>query len=262
MPGTLRRALARLLALAVLALVAGACEARVELDVRVDEAGAGSVELALGLDAAALERRPEAFAELALSGLEEAGWEVRPLEEDDDGWTWLRVRHRFGAPEEVGPLVEQVAGPDGPLRDVRLERDDRFAETRYRFAGTVDLTGGAAGVTRDPELAEALGAEPVELLAERLGAPVDELVSVQVAVHLPGAVESNAPLPRTGAAVWQPSIAEGEVVELAATSSLARTERWVWLGVAVLAGVALVAYGIFLVVRWQRGRRAAPAPTA
>lgn len=253
-----RRVVARSALLLVAGLVAGACEVRTELNITVQDDGSGVVEVALGLDDDALDRRPDVFDELDLSDLEGTGWEVgEPVEED--GFTWLRASHRFGAPEEVGPLVEQVAGEGGPVRDVRLERDDDFAETRYRFAGTVDFTGGAGGVTGDPELAEALGAEPIELLEERIGAAIDELVRVQVAVRLPGDVSSNAPTQASNGAVWRPSIVEREAVELQASSTLARTERWAWLGVAVVAGVALVLYVLIQLARWRRRRTPAPS---
>jgi len=253
-----RRPLARLLLLLVVGLVAGACEVRTEVNITVRDDGSGVVEVALGLDEDALERRPDVFDELDLSDLEGTGWEVHgPAEEA--GLTWLRVTHPYGAPEEVGPLVEQIAGEDGPLRDVRLERDDEFAETRYRFAGTVDFTAGAAGLAADPELAGALGAEPIELLEERIGAAIDELVQVQVAVRLPGEVASNAPTQASNGAVWRPSIVEREAVELQASSTLARTERWVWLGVAAAAGLALLLYLLVLAARWRRRRTARPA---
>jgi len=249
-----RRLVPRLALLVAVGLVAAACEVRTELNITVEADGSGVVEVALGLDEDALSRRPDLFEQLDLSDLEDTGWELVGPSEDDDGATWLRARHGFGAPEEVGPLVEQVVGGDGPVRDVALEREDSFARTRYRFSGTVDFTAGAAGLTDDPELAEALGAEPIELLQERIGAAIDELVKVQVAVRLPGEVTSNAPTRASNGAVWRPSIVEREAVELQATSTLARTERWIWLGVAVAAGFALVLYVLIRVAQWRRGR--------
>lgn len=252
------RAASRLVLLAALVLLGSACQVRTELNVTVADDGSGTVQVALGLDDDALERRPGVFDELDLTGLEDSGWEISGPAEGD-GFTWLRATHRYGAPEEVGPLVDQVAGEGGPLRDFRLLREDEFAETRYRFSGTVDFSAGA--LAEDPELAGALGSEPVELLEERLGAAIDEMVQVQVAVRLPGEVESNAPTRASNGAVWSPSIVERQVVQLEATSTLARTERWIWLGVAVLAGFALVVYVVVRVVGWRR-RRMPPGPAS
>jgi hypothetical protein len=250
----IRRVAARLLLLVAAALALAACELRAELNIDVEEDGSGTVEVGVGLDEDALSRRPDVFEELDLSDLEGTGWEISGPTEEDDGSTWLRARHPFGAPEELGPLVDQIAGEGGPLRDFRLVRDDEFAETRYEFGGVVDFTAGAAGVVDDPELAEALGEDPIQLLEDRIGAAIDEMVRVQVAVRLPGDVSSNAPTQASNGAVWRPSIVEREAVELQATSSLTRTERWVWLGVAVAAGFALVLYVLIQVVRWRRRR--------
>lgn len=237
--------MSRVLLLAALAFGGAACEVRAEVTVTVADDGSGTVEVALGLDDAALDRQPDAFPALDLSGLDEAGWEVDGPEERD-GYTWLRATHGYGAPEELGRLVDQVAGEGGPLRDFRLVRDDEFAETRYRFSGTVDFSAGP--LPADPALAEALGSEPVDLLEERLGGDIDDAVAVQVAVRLPGDIESNAPAQASGGAVWRPSIVGPEPVQLEASSSLARTERWVWLGVAVVAGSALLVYVLVRIV--------------
>jgi hypothetical protein len=244
----------RLLLLGAIGLALGACEVRTELNVTVEDDGSGEVEVALGLDEDALSRRPDVFEELDLSDLEDTGWEVRGPATDADGFTWLRVRHAFGAPEELATLVAQVGGEDGPVRDFRLEREDTFAQTRYAFAGTVDFTAGAGAVADDPELAEALGAEPIELLERRIGAAVDELVKVQVALRMPGEVTSNAPTQASNGAVWRPSVSGRDAIELQATSTLARTERWIWLGVAAAAGFALVLYVLIRVAQWRRDR--------
>lgn len=256
-PSRIRRALPRVLVLVGLVLGLAACEVRAELNVTVEPDGSGVVELALALDEDAASRRPDLLDELDLSDLTGTGWEVTGPGEEADGSTWIRARHDFGSPGELGPLVEEIAGPDGPVRDVVLTRDDEFAETRYRFAGTVDFTAGAAALTDDPELAEALGAEPIELLEQRLGAAIDEMVKVQVAVRMPGSVASNAPTQAANGAVWRPSVVDREAVDLRATSTVSRTERWIWVGVAVAAGFALVLYVLIRLAQWRRGRATA-----
>jgi len=252
----------RALLLVLVGLVVAGCQVRSELNLTVDEDGSGTVELAVALDEDAMSRRPDVLDELDLSDLTDTGWEITGPEEEADGWTWLRARHDFGTPDELGVLVAEVAGERGPLRDFELRREDAFAETRYDFSGTVDFTAGAGALADDPELAEALEAEPVELLEQRLGAALDEMIQVQVAVRLPGSVESNAPTQASNGAVWQPSVAERESVELAATGTLSRTQRLVWVGVAIAAGFALLLYLLVRVALWRRRRRSgAPAGT-
>jgi hypothetical protein len=242
--------------LAVLVLVALAgCEVRTEVNVTVEEDGSGLLELALALDEDALSRRPGVLDELDLSDLTDTGWEVTGPAEESDGYTWLRARHRFAAPEELGALIEDVAGADGPFRDFRLTREDEFAESRYRFAGTVDFTAGVGALAADPELAEALDAEPLELIEQRIGGAIDEMVQVQVAVRLPGSVDSNALTKASNGAVWRPSVVGREVVELRATGTVSRSERLVWIGVGAVAAFALVLYLLVRAAAWRRSRR-------
>jgi hypothetical protein len=244
------------LAVLVLLVLAG-CEVRTELNVTVEEDGSGQLELAVALDQDAMSRRPRLLDELDLSDLTDTGWEVTGPAEETDGATWIRARHDFGTPEELATLVEEVAGEDGPFRDFELSREDAFTESRYRFDGTVDFTSGAGALAEDAELAEALDAEPIELLEQRLGAAIDEMVQVQVAVRLPGSVDSNALTQASNGAVWRPSVTDREVVELRATGTVSRTERLVWLGVAAVAGFALALYLLVRAAAWRRSRRRA-----
>ena len=245
----------RAVLLGVLVLLLAACELRTEVNISVEDDGSGVVEVGLGLDEDGLEEYPGLLDELDFRDLTEAGWEVSEPVEESDGFTWVRVRHRFATPEEVAPLVEQIAIEDGPFRDFRLERQDSFAETGYRFSGVVDFTDGVDSLTRDEELAEALGAEPLEIIEERLGRAVDQLLRVQVAVRLPGEVSSNAPTQASNGAVWRPSVLEREPVELTATSTTTRTERLAWTAVAIAAGFALLLFLIIRLVAWRRARR-------
>lgn len=244
------------LALLVLVALAG-CEVRTELNVAVEDDGSGQVELAVALDEEAVSRRPGLLEEMDLSDLTDTGWEITGPAEEADGLTWIRARHEFGTPEELGILVEEVAGEDGPFRDFRLTQEDEFAERHHHFSGTVDFTAGAGALAEDPELAEALDAEPIELLEQRLGAAIDDMIEVQVAVRMPGSVESNALTQASNGAIWRPSVVEREVVELRATSTVSRSERLVWAGVAAVAAFALVLYVLVRVAAWRRGRRRA-----
>lgn len=260
-PGSTAAAVGGRLGRAVLAvlvlLVLAGCEVRTDLNVTVEEDGSGDLELAVGLDEDALSRRPEVLEELDLSDLTDTGWEVTGPGEEADGFTWIRARHPYGTPEELGTLIADVAGEDGPFRDFELRREDAFAESRYLFEGTVDFTAGVGGFADDPELAAALEAEPIELLEQRLGTAIDEMVKVQVAVRLPGSVDSNARTRASNGAVWQPSVVDREVAELRATGTVSRTGRLVWVGVGAVAAFALVLYLLIRVASWRRSARRA-----
>jgi hypothetical protein len=247
----------RVVLLVVVALAVAGCQMRTEVNLTVEADGSGVVEVGIGLDEDGVGDHPDLLGSLEFRDLVEAGWQVTEPVEEGDGFTFVRVSHEFSRPEQVGPLVEQVAGEDGPFQDFRLGRDDAYAETEYRFDGVVDFTGGVDALAEDPELAEALGNDPVELIEERLGRAVDELLQFQVAVRLPGDVSSNAPTQASNGALWRPSVLEEESIELSATSTVRRTERLVWSVVAVLAGFALLLFVLVRVVAWRRSRTVA-----
>lgn len=252
-----RSRLGRALLAAALVLALAGCEVRAELNVSVDDDGSGDLELAVGLDEDALSRRPGVLDDLDLSDLTDAGWELTGPAREADGFTWIRARRRFSTPEELGTLVDGVGGEQGPFRDFGLRREDALTERRYRFEGTVDFTAGAGGFTQDPEVAEALDADQVEALEERLGAAIDDMVQVQVAVRLPGSVDSNARTQASNGAVWQPSVVDREAAELRATGTVDRTGRLVGLGLGAAAAFALV---LSLLVRAASRRRPHQSP--
>lgn len=250
---------ARALLLVAVVLLGAACELRTDVDLTVEPDGSGEIEVAIALDEDGMDENPDLLAELDFSDLEATGWAVDGPDRDPDGFTRIRVRHRFGAPDEVAGLVSEIAGEDGPFQDFSVVREDGFAETRYRFVGVVDFAAGVEGLTDDPALAEALEADPVELIEERLGAAIDQVLRFQVAVRLPGDVESNAPTEATNAAVWRPSVLERETIELRAASSLRRSDRIIWLLVAGVAGSAAVLFVAIRIVWWRRSKRAVPS---
>lgn len=253
-----RHGLLRAGLLTVAVLVGSACQLRTDLNITVEPDGSGEITVAIGLDEDGVAEHPDLLDELEFGDLRVTGWEVSGPEKDDDGFTRVRIRHEFGAPEEVATLLDEVAGESGPLRDFSLAQKDGFAETRYRFEGVVDFTDGVEGLVEDPELAEALDAEPVDLIQERLEGAIDQVLRFQVAVQLPGDVASNAPTQATNGAVWRPSVLEEEAVELVATSTLQRNDRIVWLIVAAVAGFALLLFVIIRVVLWRRARTVIP----
>lgn len=250
---------APLLALVLFALAAGACQLRTDVNITVAGDGSGEVEVAIGLDDDGVDENPELLDALEFGDLADTGWEITGPEREPDGFTRIRVHHDFSRPEEVADLLDQVAGDDGPFRDFAVVREDGFAQTRYRFAGVVDFASGVESLTDDPDLAEALDADPVDLIEDRIGGAVDQILRFQVAVRLPGDVESNAPTQASNGAVWQPSVLERDVVELSATSTIRRSERLVWLGVAVAAGFALVLFVAVRVVQWRRPPETVPS---
>jgi hypothetical protein len=230
-------------------LVVSGC--RLELDVNVDvhEDGSGVVEVVVGLDADAVDRIGGDLADLMEVGdLEEAGWVVDGPTKESDGFTRVRIRHPFGTPEEAAEVFAQIAADDGPFQDFRVERDTSFAETTWRFSGTVDFSGGLEAFG-DEALAAELDGEPlgqsVEEIEAQLGESLSRLIQVRVRARLPGDVTSDATTKADNGAVWQVGFGEGSV-DMDATG---RERRWSTLALVGIGGLAALALVVLVLVR-------------
>jgi outer membrane biosynthesis protein TonB len=260
----------RLLPVAALVVLASACEVRTRVEVAVEQDGSGTVEVAVGLDRAALARVPDldgdgtsGVADLAAlvrtEDLEAAGWRVVEPREAGSGTTWIRVSKRFGTPAEANAILAEVTGPSGPLRDLRLSRSTGFASTELSFSGTADLSGGLEAFG-DSGLAQALDGEPLgedaAQIEQRLGRPLAEAFHLDVIVDLPGSLDANTDDRSGGAARWSPRLGE-EASSLSASGSV---RDWPVVLATILAVVFLVA-AVLAVVRLLLARsRPEPEP--
>lgn len=254
----------------LLVVLGSACEVRATVDVVVEEDGSGTVEVAVGLDADALAQVPDldgdgrsGAADLSAlvrtEDLEAAGWEVSEPSEAGSDLTWIRVSKPFGTPEEANAILAEVTGPEGPLRDLRLERSTGFAATELTFTGTADLSGGLEAFG-DAGLVEALDGEPlgedVAQIEERIGGPVADAVRLDVTVDLPGGLDANTDDRDGGAARWTPRLGDA-AQPMEATGSVRDMPVLLLTGVAVATGIALV---VLAVLRFlPRGPAPAPA---
>ncbi len=246
----------RSILLALLAVVATACEVRTHVTVEVAEDGSGTVEVAVGLDPAALEELPDLDGDGARTAadldalvrdddLVAAGWTVEPAATDGDGTTWVRAHRAFGTPEEAELVLAELTGPDGPLRDMRLARSSSFGRDRFELSGTVDLRAGLEAFG-DEALAGVLEGEPLgedaAAIEQRLGRPLADVFTFELTAALPG-----------GTTTWTPRLGEGPVEVRAGTT----VHDWPVLALAGLALASFLALVAVLVVRGVRGRRAA-----
>ncbi|MCZ7528145.1 MAG: hypothetical protein M5U14_18305 [Acidimicrobiia bacterium] len=233
------------MALVALAVLLAGCrvDALVTVDVRDDGGGTVGVEVALDPAAVqAVEAGGGAIDErVRLDDLRAAGWDVSEWERSFDGSATVRLSKGFADSEELGELVEELNGPDGPLRDLSLTRERSVLRTDYRLEGEVDLSALAAGVASDPELVEQLTglADPTGI-EEQLTADLREALSLEVTARLPSGAERS----------WRP--AAGERVRIELSSTVAHPKR---LGLLALGGVLALAAIVLLVVGEARGRR-------
>ena len=258
------RSLIALVAVVALGLLTG-CEARTELNITVEGDGSGSVELAGAVDDEVLADRPDLLADLRIDHLVDAGWDVTGPVREADGLTWVRARHDFDDVDEIEGLVAAAVGENGPFRQVSVVRDDSFRAERFRFAGTVDFTDGLGTVGGDgadgsepdggpgdgggPDLPDDV-ASAIGDLDAGLAAAIDDVFVVQVAVRLPGDVDSNAPTRAANGAVWQPSVLAEDPVELRATGEVSHASAVVLtIGGGVVAVVAVLGGAVALASR-------------
>ena len=238
-------------------VVLGACKVDVSVGIDTEADGSGEVQVTAVLDEDAAERVGDLEENLRTDDLEKAGWIVERPERRDDGSVAQTIRQSFDDPAEAERMLAELAGDDpetnaaAPLRAFEVEQERGFFRTTTTFTGVVDLARGVEAFS-DAGLTEAFGGQPlgapVDQLERQLGATFDRLFGLQVAVRLPGKVESNAPTTADNGAVWAPKL--GERVELTAEATQVNTRNVILLLVAVASTLALVA--VLLTRRFHR----------
>ena len=251
----------RVVAAALLLVVLGACKVDVSVGVDTKADGSGEVRVTAVLDEDAAERVGDLEKNLRTDDLEKAGWIVDDIERRDDGSVSQTIRHPFDDTAEAEQVLAELGGDDpetnaaAPLRAFELDQERGFFRTTTTFSGVVDLARGIEAFS-DASLTEAFGGQPlgapVDQLERQLGASFDRLFGLQIAVRMPGDVESNAPTDADNGAVWAPKL--GERVELTAEATRINTRNVLLLLVAVASTLALIA-----VLVTRRLRRSGPA---
>jgi hypothetical protein len=236
-------------------LVAG-CRTQVDVNIDLARDGSGTVEIVVGLDADALSKIGGDFTSvLDSASLTAAGWSIDGPARESDGYTRVHLRHPFADPAEAAGIFEQIAGDTGPFQHFRVSRDPAFLETRWRFTGSVDFSGGLAGLG-DDGVAPTVDGEPlgqtVSEIEAQLGQSLSRLLQVRIRARLPGDVTSNATTKADNGAVWQVGFGQG-AVEMEATGAERRTSALVLAGAGIALGLVLL---VVLLVRLAMRRTA------
>jgi hypothetical protein len=244
-----------ILLVALLAMVATACQVESTATIRVEPDGAGTVAVAVVLDAEATRRLGDPSTALALDDLAQAGWSVdEPVAVD--GGLELRAERSFASPDDLPAVLAEVGGVDGVFRDVELRVVDGFSRTDYEFAAGVELTGSPEQFS-DADLRSvlgdlALGRTPDQLAFEGAGDP--DAMRLVVRVELPGDELETSGRVRDGAAEWSFPVTGGEPTSatLSAATSTGSSRTWILAG----AGAAmLVAAAVLAAVAVRRRSR-------
>jgi hypothetical protein len=143
--------------------------------------------------------------------------------------------------------MTELNGPNGPFKGFRLTRKHSFLRTKTSFSGTVDRVG-AQGLA-DPRLQQQLGGSGVDpnVLEQQLNQLINRTVRLEVVMHLPGSISSNAPTNVSGGVVWSPKA--GEQAHLTAASTA-------WELRPIIFGAAAVVLAVAALILWRRSRRA------
>ncbi len=232
----------------------GACRVDVDVAIRADNGGGGSVRATAVLDANAVAQLGGETPEkrLALADLTKAGWKVEgPTPTEAKGLT-VTASHDFADGAEAKALIDDLAGKDGPFQGFEVRQTASFAKTTTRLRGIVDLRKGLGAFT-DPELREALAGpdgEPLGVddaqLAKRFGTPPAEAFTLDVTVAVPGRDEATTRRARYG---------QQTVIE--ASSEQTNLRNLASVAVAITAALAVI---VVLIESQRRRRRLDPAP--
>jgi len=243
---------------ALAAVLLAGCRADTTVTLRVDRSGAGSVRAVVRLDRAAVVAlqagHPRVEDAVRLDDLRRAGWSARwRTVGDPPSSATLTLEKPFATPDGAASVVEELAGPDGPLREVRVARDAGAFTTRTSLSAVADLGGLSSGVASDAELSRRLsaaGIDPVEL-DRRMSEGLGSAARLKVRVELPGAA------PRTF------SVGPGGRARVGAEASSLEARRvaaWATAGVLALGALALGVGGEVAARRRRRARGADPSP--
>ncbi|MFT7473349.1 MAG: HAD superfamily hydrolase (TIGR01509 family) [Verrucomicrobiales bacterium] len=248
----------RLLLVFFAALVLSACQVDVVVDVDVTEDGSGTVTLMAAFDDEIVEAAPELLDGLRTEDLASAGWTVDgPRRTEGGNAVVVSATKPFASPDDLGGVLDEIAGPGTLFSDFTVERTRSFARTTYNVTGKINprisfTTFGddnIAGLVGAP-----LGLSLAELQAAA-GRPLEETVTLEFSITLPDTVLANTADVEGTVASWQLSPRDPLATDIEVSSSIEDRLPRIWAAVALVAIALLGTLLIFRVLARFGGRR-------
>lgn len=248
----------RLLLVALVALIVSACQVDAVVDVTVTEDGSGTVLVSTAFDEEIVEAAPELLDGLRTEDLTAAGWVVDgPRRAESGGAVVISAEKNFLSPDDLGGVLDEIAGPGTLFSDFEVTRTRSFARTTYDVTGQVDprislTTFGDDAITG--LVGSPLGLSIPELEAVA-GRPLDETVNLEFTITLPDTVIANGAQVDGPVARWQLSPQDPLPTDIDVSSSIEDRLPRVWAAVALVALALLGTLLIFRVLARFGGRR-------
>jgi hypothetical protein len=240
------RRVGTVLVLAVVVLAGCRVDTRVDITVKSD--GSGTLKTTTTLDADAVNQLGGATAlatTVPLDDLRQAGWNVSAWTPTTNGGQTVSVSHPFSNQNQLVARLEDVAGPNGVLRNAKITRDRGWFSSKNEVVLDVDLKSPTAGVLTDTALAQRLraaGVDPAALQAQ-LTTQLRSALHVSVVVHLPGGVTKTV------------DAVNGQVTRVAVSHSRTNWDRVVKFGLAVVLALLATIFVLAAAVSARRDRR-------
>ncbi len=239
-------------------LVLSACQVDAAVDVEVTDDGSGTVRVTTVFDENVIEAAPELVDRLRTEDLPRAGWTIDgPREAETGGSVVVVATKAFASPDDLGGVLDEIAGPDSLFSDFAVERSRSFARTTYDVTGRIDprisfTTFGdsaIAGLVGNP-----LGLSLAEL-EEAAGRPLQDTVSLDFSISLPDTVAANTTDLDGRTARWRLTPRDPLATDIEISTSIEDRTPRVWAAVALVALALLGTLLIFRVLARFGGRR-------
>lgn len=210
------------------------CRTDVDVAVKQNLDGTGEVRVSLLLDAQAAEQVGDIRRTIRVADLEAAGWRlVGPTTSTVDQSMRFEVVKSFRNPGEATLALNELTGEEGPFSQLVVDRNRTPVRISSSVRGDLDFTTGYETfgdvlIAQTLQTTSLIGVEP-ELIAQRFGAPIEQLLPVTVTVELPGADPKKF------------SLVPGQVTKINARSS-------VW-NIPILAPLGVFVVGLIVLFR-------------